>query len=75
MTRKQQHDLFTALKPHMTKTVNEIALITNYSEQMVRNVMRGNSRNELIIETILNNLRDGAIDHLPKELQSLLITE
>ena len=75
MTRKQQHDLFTALRPYMTKTINEIALITNFSEQMVRNVIRGNSRNELIIETILDNLSDGAIDQLPKDLQSLLITE
>jgi len=75
MTRKQQHDLFTALRPYMTKTINEIALITNFSEQMVRNVIRGNSRNDLIIETILDNLSDGAIDQLPKDLQSLLITE
>jgi predicted transcriptional regulator len=59
----------------MTKTINEIALITNFSEQMVRNVIRGNSRNDLIIETILDNLSDGAIDQLPKDLQSLLITE
>jgi predicted transcriptional regulator len=74
MTRKQQSDLFTALKPYMTKTVNEIALITNYSEQMIRNVLRGNSRNELIIETILNNLADGAVERLPKELKNLLTT-
>lgn len=72
MTRLQQHNLFKALKPHFIKTIQELALELDYSDQMVRQVMKGNSRNDKILEGLLNNVPETALTQLPDDLKELI---